>query len=95
MLRGDPLEIGRVVVGREGVLLAAQRRDDLRELARRMALGALEHQVFEEMRDAGSADRIVGRAVLVPDHVGHDRHAPVGDDDHLEPVVEPGGRDPG
>ena len=36
VLAGDALEIGRVVVGGEGVLLAAERRDDLAELARRV-----------------------------------------------------------
>ena len=44
------------------------------ESARRVSLiGALEHQVFEEVGDAGLADRIIGGAVAVPDHVG--RHA--------------------
>ena len=57
-----------------------------------MLLGALEHQVLEEMRDAGLAERIVRRAVAVPDHVGDDRHAAIGDDDDLEAVVEGEGR---
>ena len=37
VLAGDALEIGGVVVGGEGVLLAAERRHDLGELAGRMA----------------------------------------------------------
>ena len=88
MLLGDALEVGRVVVGREGVLLAAEGGDDIGELARRMLGRSLEHQVLEEMRDAGLAERIVGRAVAIPDHVGDDRRAPVGNDHHLKPVGE-------
>ena len=61
----------------------------LRELALRMGLGALEHQMFEEMGDARLARRIVGRAVAVPDHVGDDRRAAVGNDDDRQAVVEP------
>ena len=92
VLAGDALEIGGVVVGGEGVLLAAERRDDLAELARRVPARALEHQMLEEMGDAGLADRIVGRAVAVPDHVRDDGHAAVGHDHHLESVVEIEGR---
>ena len=95
MLAGHALEIGGVVVGGEGVLLAAEPRDGLRELAGRVLLGALEHQVLEEMGDAGLAERIVGRAVAVPDHVGDDRRAVIGNDDDVEAVVEREGADLG
>jgi hypothetical protein len=57
-----------------------------------MALRALEHQVFEEMRDAGLAERIIRRSVPVPDHVGYDRRAAVRDHHHVETVVEGEGR---
>jgi hypothetical protein len=63
--------------------------DALGEFALRMGLGALEHQVFEEMGDARLALRIVGRAVAVPDHVGDHRGAMIGNDDHGQAVVEP------
>ena len=89
MLLGDALEIGGVVVAGEGVLLAADLGDELGELALRVGLGALEHQVFEEMGDARLALRIVGRAVAVPDHMGDDRRAMVGNDDDGQAVVEP------
>jgi hypothetical protein len=51
-----------------------------------MALGAFEHQVFEEVGDAGFARRIVGRAVAVPDHMGNDRRAMIGNDHDVEAV---------
>ena len=86
VLLGDLLEIGGEIVAGEGVLLAADFGDEFRELAVRMALGALEHQVFEEVGDARLAQGIVGGAVAVPDHVGDDRRAAVGNDDDLEAV---------
>ena len=58
-------------------------------------LGALEHQVFEEMGDARLARRIVGRAVAIPDHMGDDRRAMVGNDDDVEAVGEGEMRDLG
>ena len=82
------LEIGGVVVGGEGVLLPAHARHHVRELAGRMLGGALEHQVLEEMREAGLAGRLVGGADLVPDHVGDHRRAVVGNDHQLEAVGE-------
>jgi hypothetical protein len=92
MLFGNALEIGGVVVSREGILLAAKFGDEVGETLR-VRFGALEHQVFEEMRDARLARRIVGRAVLVPDHVGDDRRAVVGDHHDLHAVFKPGVRD--
>ena len=89
VLLGDALEIGGVVVAGEGVLLAADLGDAPGELALRVGLGALEHQVFEEMGDARLALRVVGRAVAVPDHVGDHRRPAVGNDDDGQAVVEP------
>ena len=88
VLLGDLLEIGGEIVAGEGVLLPADLGDEFGELALGMGLGALEHQMFEEMGDARLAERIVGRAVAVPDHVGDDRRAMVGDDHDLEAVLE-------
>jgi hypothetical protein len=87
------LVIGGVVVGGEGVLLAAEFGHRVRELARRMCLGSLEHQMFEEMRDAGFSALLVGRADAVPDHVGHDGSAPVRHDNDIETVRERKGFD--
>ena len=54
--------------------------------------------MFEEMREAGFARRLVGGADFVPDHVGDDRRAMIGDHDDFKPVrqgeignVRPGG----
>ena len=45
------------------------------------------------MRDAGFALRLVGRADLVPHHVGDDGSAVIGDHHHLHAVVEREGGD--
>ena len=87
-VRRHGLVIGGVVPGGEGVLAAADLGDLGAELAGLVVLRALEHQVLEEMRDAGFARRLVGAADLVPDHVRDDRRAVVGDDDDLHAVVE-------
>ena len=88
LLARDALEVAGVVARGEGVLLAADGRDGLRERALRILLGALEHQMFEEMREPGLAGGLVGGADLVPDHVGDDRRAVVGNDHDFEAVGE-------
>ena len=88
VLARHALEKAGVVAGGEGVLLAADLGDVLRERAAGILLGALEHQMFEEMRQPGFARRLVGGADLVPDHVGDDRRAMIGDDDDFKAVVE-------
>ena len=84
----DALDIGGVVLAREGVVGTAVRGDDLRELAGRDGRRSLEHQVFDEVGDAGFARRLVGRADLVPDHLDNDRGARILDHDDLKPVVQ-------
>ncbi len=88
MLARGTLKKGRVVGRREGIFLPAETGDRAAEVAERVLRGALEHQVFEEMGDAGLAGRLVGRAHLVPDHVGDDRRAVIGNDHHLQAVRE-------
>jgi len=83
---GDILEIGGVVIRREGVLGAAIGRDLAVELARLVGIGRLEHQMLEIMRDAGLGERLVGGARLVPDHLADHGRAVVGDHHDLQPV---------
>ncbi len=45
-------------------------------------------QVLEEMRDAGLARNLVGRTDPVPQHVGDNRRAVVGDDHDGKAVSE-------
>ena len=93
LLARDALEVAGVVVRGEGVLVAADLQHGLRELAGRMLRGALEHQMFEEMRESRFAGRLVGRADLVPDHLRHDRRAMILDHHDLKPVRQgEGGR---
>ena len=49
---------------------------------------ALEHEVLEEVREAGPAGLLVARANHVPDVYGDDRRQVVGRDDHAQAVVE-------
>jgi hypothetical protein len=85
---GDTLEIAGVVPGGEGVVGAAVVLDDAGKCAAFDVIGALEHQVFEEMRHARLTGRFVGRTGAVPDHV-HDRGASVIlDHDDLHAIVE-------
>ena len=88
MIACDILEIGRVVVAGEGVFRPAISRHDVRERAIGIGFRALEHEVFEEMRDARAPGLLIGGADLVPDHLGDDRCAVVGYDDDLHAVVE-------
>ena len=71
---------------REGVVLAAIARDAARELIARTLLGAAEHHVLEEMREAREPGRIVHRADLEPQHLRDDRRAVIGDDHDLHAV---------
>ncbi len=59
----------------KGVLLATIAGDDPRELARPDVVRALEHEMFEQVGDAGLPERLVRGADLVPEHVAHHRHA--------------------
>ena len=88
VLARGALKVARIVGTRERVLLAANGGDSLREQAHGILLGTLEHEVFEEMREAGLSRRLVGRAHLVPDHMGHDRRAVVRNDDDFQAVFQ-------
>ncbi len=69
--------------------MAADVLDLLRHLAVAAGRRALEHEMLEEMGDAGGAARLVGGAHPVPDHLRHHGGAVVGDDDELKAVGEP------
>ena len=76
-----PVGVGRAVEQRAGLL---QRR----EVALVVMLGPFEHQVLEEMREAGAARPLVLGADVIPDVHGHDRHVMILVDDHVETVGE-------
>ena len=77
MLFRHALEVAGVVLGGEGVFLAADEGHRLRELADRVLGGALEQQMLKEMGEARLAGGLVRGADLVPDHVRDDRCASV------------------
>ena len=68
---------GRVLLGGEGVHLAADGLDRLGDLASRALFGALEQQVLEEVGDAGQFRTLVPRPDIDPEaerhraYVGH------------------------
>jgi hypothetical protein len=49
---------------------------------------ALEHEVLEEVRQAGVTGCLVGRPDAVPKHMCEHRRSVVGDQNHLHPVGE-------
>ena len=57
-------------------------------LVARHLLGAAEHHMLEEMRQARNAGRIVHPAHLEPHHLGHHRGAVIGDHQHLHAVLQ-------
>ena len=79
--------VGPVDPGR-GVGLAAGGLDDAIELAGRQRLGLAEHQVLEQVREAGLADLLVARADPEPGLVRHDRRAAIDGAHHAEPVAQ-------
>ena len=78
-----PVEVGGSVALGAGVL------EHSIELAEREALGLAEHQVLEQMRDAGFAQPLVPGADVEPGLVANDRCAVVDEHEQPEPVVEP------
>ena len=58
------------------------------EILARVVLGAREHQVLEQVREAGAALGLILGADVVPEIHGDDRRLAIGVHDHPEPVVE-------
>ena len=88
LLARHALEIAGVVERGEGVFVAADPQHGLGEFTGGMFGCPLEHQMFEEVRQARFARRLVGGADLVPDHLRDDGRAVIGDHEHLQPIVE-------
>ncbi len=79
--------IGRVVVGRIGVRVGADRRDDAAVDVGRETLRAAEHHVLEEVREAGAAGLVlVARARAHDRPVRHEAVARHRHDDDVEAV---------
>src|SRR6185295_1438041 len=85
---GYALEITRVVVGREGIVLATEAGDDLGEVTGGNLVRRLEHQMFKKVGNARRPRRIVGRACEIPHIVRDDRGAVVRDDNDAQPVCQ-------
>ncbi len=86
VLRRHGVPVDRRVFVRVGVGASAHRRHDRGVLLGLDVLRALEHHVFEQVREAGAPGALVLRADVVPElHVG-DRRGPVRVQDHGQPV---------
>ena len=85
-VRGDVLVIVGAIVGGRAVVVAAGGLEPVVELAFRHVHRSFEHDVLEEMREAGAAGPLVARADVIPDVHGHDRHARVAMQDHVQAV---------
>ena len=68
------------------VILAAIFLDDVGELLGPVFLGAPEHQVFEQMRDAGPAELLVARTHVVEDAEGRNRSLVIFQHQHSKAV---------
>ena len=85
----DGLEVVGPVEAGGGVRGAAGGLDRGQVLARLDAgPGALEHQVLEQVREAGASLHLVTRTDLVPEVHRHARRDRVGVDDQTQPIVE-------
>ena len=85
---GDALEIGGVIEAGEGVVGAAVFGDDLGQLSAFQVVGGLEQQVFQEMRHARGAGRLVRRSGAIPDHVDDDGGAMILDHHDVHAVIK-------
>ena len=65
-IRGQGLEIGRVVPASEGIFVTAVGGNDAGKFARGQFFRTLEHHVFEQMGDAGQAAGLKTGTDLVP-----------------------------
>ncbi len=85
---GDALEVGGVIPRGEGIVVAALRLDQGGKAAGFDLVGALEHQVFKEVRNARMPRRFVSGPNPVPDHVHNHRRAVIFDHDDIEAVLK-------
>ena len=88
VLARHALEIAGVIDRSEGVFVAADPTHGLGEFTGGMFGRALEHQMLKEMRQSRFARRLVGRADLVPEHLGDDGGTMIGDHHHLQAIAE-------
>ena len=86
VLTRDALKEAGIVAGGEGVLLPADCGDLLRECVAGILRRALEHQMFEKVREPGLARRLVGGPDLVPDHMRDHRRPVIGHHDDFKAV---------
>ena len=89
LVRRHLLEVDRVVHVGLAVMAAAVVLDEAGELAVGDVLRSFEHQMFEQMREAGSPLALVPRPDVIGDRDRDDRRSPIGRDDHAQAVLQP------
>jgi hypothetical protein len=85
-VRRHVLEVVGAIVVRRAVVVAAGALEQRVEHAFLDVLRSLEHQVLEQVREAGAAGLLVRRADVIPDVHRRHRHALVLVQDDREPV---------
>ena len=83
---GDGLKISREIIIGESIVTPAIARNRLGEFTGRELVRALEHQMFEKMRQPRLARHFVCRANAIPDHMGHNRRTVIRNNQNLHPV---------
>ena len=88
LIRRHLLEIDRVILIGLPVVAAAVVFDERRELAIGDVLRSFEHQVLEQMGEAGAPLSLVPRPDVIGHRYRHDRCGAVGRDDDAQPVFQ-------
>ena len=86
ILRGERLPEDSGIFLRVGVAASAVARDDRCVRLGLHVLRALEHHVFEQVREPGATRLLVPRADVIPDRDVHDRRRVILREDHPQPV---------
>ena len=72
-----------------GVPLSADRFNQGEVLRLGDVLGALEHEVFKEVRESGAPSAFIFRANVIPDVDGGDRRGAINDEEEAQAIGEP------
>ena len=74
-MRGDTLEIGRIIEGGKGIVPPANPGDRPGEFTRLLCFRPLKQKMFQKMGEPGFTRRFVSRSDPVPKHLHDDRRA--------------------
>ena len=87
-IRGNPLEIGGIIIASEGVIAPTILGNRGGKFTGVHLIGGLEQQMFEKVRHAGRPFGFIRGTGAVPHHLLHGRGTVVFDDHDLHPVIQ-------